>query len=255
MDQNPNRREFLEIGLAGLGAIDGRGLAAWTKPDGRLSARPHPPTGAAPPPGASPLGIGSGRDGVLFLPAGYRADHPAALLVLFHGAGGAAARIVNRFRPLAEELDFVILAPDSRDASWDIRYGGFGDDVPFIDRALGKVFDQVAIDPEKVMAGGFSDGASYALSLGLTNGDLFQRLLAFSPGFSRPAKRHGKPWIFISHGTEDEILPIDATSRRIVPELKRAGYQVEYREFEGPHTVVPEIVREAMRGPRDRASQ
>jgi phospholipase/carboxylesterase len=34
-----------------------------------------------------------------------------------------------------------------------------------------------------VALGGFSDGASYALSLDLTNGDLFASLIAFSPGF------------------------------------------------------------------------
>ncbi len=32
---------------------------------------------------------------------------------------------------------------------------------------------------------GFSDGASYALSLGVPNGDLFTHIVAFSPGFMR----------------------------------------------------------------------
>ena len=35
-------------------------------------------------------------------------------------------------------------------------------------------------------ASGFSDGASYALSLGAANGDLFTHIAAFSPGFMRP---------------------------------------------------------------------
>ena len=58
-------------------------------------------------------------------------------------------------------------------------------------------------------------GASYALSVGLTNGDLFSDILAFSPGFMAPAVRHGAPNIFISHGTQDTVLPIDRCSRRI----------------------------------------
>jgi len=34
-------------------------------------------------------------------------------------------------------------------------------------------------------------------------------------------------------------------SRRIVPRLEQAGYDVTYREFDGPHTVPPEMSREA----------
>ena len=100
--------------------------------------------------------------------------------------------------------------------------------------------------PARVAIGGFSDGASYALSLGLANGDLFTHVIAFSPGFITPAPPAGRPPIFVSHGTEDQVLGIDVTSRRIVPRLKSAGYTVTYREFTGPHTVPTPIAREAL---------
>jgi phospholipase/carboxylesterase len=93
--------------------------------------------------------------------------------------------------------------------------------------------------------GGFSDGASYALSLGLVNGSLFRHVIAFSPGFMDPPTTSGKPAIFVSHGTADRVLPIDKCSRRIVPLLKSAGYKVDYREFEGGHTVPPELAKAA----------
>ncbi len=48
------------------------------------------------------------------------------------------------------------------------------------------------------------------------------------------------------NGTRDEALPIDVCSRRIVPRLEQAGYDVTYREFNGPHTVPPQIAREAV---------
>lgn len=60
-----------------------------------------------------------------------------------------------------------------------------------------------------------------------------------------PAGQEGAPRVFISHGTGDEVLPIDVCSRRLAPELRRAGYDVTYREFDGPHTVPPGIAREA----------
>jgi predicted esterase len=91
---------------------------------------------------------------------------------------------------------------------------------------------------------GFSDGASLALALGLSNGDLFQRVIAFSPGFiPSGVEKTGMPRIFISHGTRDEILPIENASRPLVSRLKRGGYDVTFREFDGPHGVPPEIAR------------
>jgi phospholipase/carboxylesterase len=59
--------------------------------------------------------------------------------------------------------------------------------------------------------------------LGINNGDLFTHVLAFSPGFVAPAAWVGMPRIFVSHGTRDEVLPIDFCSRKIVPMLKHAG--------------------------------
>jgi phospholipase/carboxylesterase len=49
--------------------------------------------------------------------------------------------------------------------------------------------------------------------------------------------------VFVAHGIADAVLPIGRCSRRIVPALRRAGYRVEYREFDGPHTVPPHIAR------------
>src|SRR5205814_5771055 len=56
-----------------------------------------------------------------------------------------------------------------------------------------------------------------------------------------PAPPRGRPRVFVSHGTADTVLPIDQCSRRIVPRLRQASYDVMYQEFEGPHTVPPEI--------------
>jgi predicted esterase len=41
-------------------------------------------------------------------------------------------------------------------------------------------------------------------------------------------------------------LPIDLTSRRMVPRLRDAGYHVTYREFDGVHAVPTPIAREAL---------
>jgi phospholipase/carboxylesterase len=212
---------------------------------GRLSARPKAVEGT-PSTGSQRLGLGGSRDGVLYTPASYKVDQPAPLFVLLHGAGGKSERIVSMLQPLADRTGALLLAPDSRRQTWDIILEKYGPDVEFLDRALEQTFSRYAVNPQRLAIGGFSDGASYGLSLGTANGDLFTHVIAFSPGFVAGSRHEGKPRIFISHGSQDRILPINDCSRKIVPRLQRAGYEVRYREFDGPHTVPPEIAREAV---------
>jgi phospholipase/carboxylesterase len=140
-----------------------------------------------------------------------------------------------------------LLVPESRASTWDVILSGFGPDVAFIDRALQFTFDRCRIDPARVALGGFSDGASYALSLGVSNGDLFTHLVAYSPGFMQTENPIvGLPKVFVSHGTSDPILPITASRDNIVPTLRDAGYDVTYTEFAGGHTVPAEISEAAL---------
>jgi len=90
----------------------------------------------------------------------------------------------------------LLLAIDSRQKTWDIILGGYGSDIAFIDTALKHTFNCIAVDPTRIAIEGFSDGASYALSVGITNGDLFTHIIAFSPGFMAPADQRGKPRLF-----------------------------------------------------------
>jgi phospholipase/carboxylesterase len=212
---------------------------------GRLAARPRQltSTGTA---GLRRLKLGGKRDGLVYVPEGLSAERPAPLVLLLHGAGGDALRTVSLLQSFADRSGLILLVPDSRGATWDLIEGGYGPDVAFIDRALEQTFGSYNVDPKRVAVGGFSDGASYALSLGATNGELFTHVVAFSPGFMAPASRHGSPALYISHGTQDRVLPIDVCSRRIVPQVKGAGYRVLYREFDGPHTVPPEVAAEAV---------
>jgi phospholipase/carboxylesterase len=212
--------------------------------DARISARPLGRVAASATSGA--LGLADGRDAILQLPSA-AVDGPLPLLLLLHGATGTGAGMLRRVGAAADEAGVAVLAPDSRGTTWDAIRGRFGDDVTFINRALEHVFARVPVDPARVAVGGFSDGASYALSLGLANGDVFPRVLAFSPGFVISAAIHGRPRVFVSHGTSDPILPIEECSRVIVPRLRSMGYDVAFREFDGRHEVPPDVAREGMR--------
>jgi len=208
-----------------------------------LQARPRRPSSSATP-GRHKLGLSPDRDGLLYVPKGHNASAMAPLAVMLHGAGRNGQAMDYTFA-LADDFGVIIVAPDSRERTWDVVLGGFGADVAYIDAALRYTFSRCAVDSTRVAVAGFSDGASYALSLGTANGDLFSHVMAFSPGFIAPAEHRGKPRIFISHGREDAVLPIATTSRMLVPKLAADGYDVKYREFDGPHTVPAPIAREA----------
>lgn len=207
--------------------------------------------GPALPPGVSALGLCPERDALVRCPAGdppAAGDAPAPLLIMLmlHGAGGDARSALAHLAPCPAAAGVVVLAPCSRSGTWDMIEGKWGPDVDAIGQALQAVSARRRVDPARVAIGGFSDGASYALSLGLANGGLFGAVLAFSPGFANPPRSVGTPRVFVSHGAADTVLPITQCSRRIVPRLQAAGCTVRYREFPGGHVVPAALADEAL---------
>jgi phospholipase/carboxylesterase len=241
------RRQFsLMVGsvFANFGFAGGcRDTAAAPGNDGRLQARPR--KGVATTAKSDRLGLENERDAILRLPPSGATALP--LLVYLHGATQRAEGMLRRLGAATDAAGIAMLAPDSRAITWDAIRGDFGPDIGFLNRALDRVFETAAIDPARIAIGGFSDGATYALSLGLINGDLFTHVIANSPGFVINGAAHGKPKIFVSHGTADQILPIEQCSRIIVPALRGRRYDVVFKEFQGRHEIPAEIAGEALR--------
>ena len=217
--------------------------AARPAAEGRLQTRPLPASPGEPfPPGVHSLDLGRGAEALLAVPGGEPAPRP--LMVFFHGAGGTSAQSLTAVGEVAGRHGVLVLATTSTGSTWDLLTGGLGRDVAVLDAALELVADRVPVGA--VVAAGFSDGASYALSLGLANGDLFEAVLAFSPGFVAPPAQHGAPRVWISHGRADRVLPVDRCGRRVSRQLAGAGYAVTYEEFDGGHVVTPDLVTSAL---------
>jgi phospholipase/carboxylesterase len=216
---------------------------------GRLTAKPNGnPKDNNATTGTLTLRLDSEKESLLYVPKYYNPNTPAAFAVMLHGSGGIAAHGLSYLQEYADQQNLILLATASQDYTWDIIAGNsFDRDVIFLDHTLQFVFEQYAIDPERIAIGGFSDGASYALCMGLTNGDLFKYIIAFSPGFFYVIDNNGEPAVFISHGIHDRILPINSCSRRIVPQLKKRELQVLYHEFDGEHEMPANIKQEAVR--------
>jgi len=242
-----SRREFLSAAATGTAAVfaqPGALARLGSRPaaaNGRLAARPRPPADSIEP-GTHRLSVGGVRETLLFVPTSYRATKPAPFMLALHGATGDDNESLRRNRDAAERHDIIVLAPSSRGTSWDAIREGFGVDLAMIDRALGQSFARCNVDPARLAVSGFSDGATYAVSLALINGDLFTHCLAYSAGFVIPGPRRGKSKFFLSHGRQDRILPIDQCGRRIAADLEKGGYCVRFEEFDGPHTVPPGMV-------------
>lgn len=251
MHQTPliDRREALArmlVGLAGMASACKLGSPTEFPPasDGRLHSRPGAQTGF-PSPGIYPLLLQGGRDGRFSIPPGLTSGTPAPLIVLLHGASGTGQAIITTLQSYADRAACVLLAPDSRGSTWDAIHGVYADDVSFLDDALRVVFARCDIDPARIGIAGFSDGATYALGIGRLNGDLFQRVVAFSPGMLLPASDAFRPPIYITHGLRDPVLPLELTSRVIIEELSARGYEVTFREFDGEHWIPAAYVPEA----------
>ncbi len=189
-----------------------------------------------PEPGLHALGAVGLPDHLLLVPDRLRPGAP--LVVWFHGAGGHAARSAPTVRTAAAGAGALVLLPSSTSSTWDLLSGRTGVDVGPLEAALEHVL--TTHDVGRLAFAGFSDGASYALSLGLANGGQVEAVLAFSPGFVAPPSLDGRPRCWVAHGTADTVLPVDRCGRRVAAQLERQGYPVHYEEFDGGHVVRPD---------------
>jgi len=187
--------------------------------------------------------------------------YPLPLVVLFHGAGMSAHSFLYGARGEADRCGCLLLSVQSAGATWDTiglvraasRRGNamrdqlFGADTDRVEKALSTALRAADADRNSVMLAGFSDGASYALSLGLANPALVRGVVAFAPGFHlEPSTINPRQRLFIAHSPTDQILSFERTRDDTVASLKKAGFDVYFRPFEGGHRVDGALLSEGI---------
>jgi phospholipase/carboxylesterase len=106
-------------------------------------------------------------------------------------------------------------------------------------------------NPDRLVLGGFSQGAMLSLDVALAAAPAVDRVFALSGVLlvdslaALKAPRSVRPPVFMSHGRQDPVLPF-VGGQRAKELLERHGYQVTFHPFAGGHGIPPEVV-EALR--------
>ena len=160
----------------------------------------------------------------------------APLLLALHPAGGSGAEMRaatgREFETLADQQGFVVAYPDGIDGNWnDCRKAADYparalnvDDEGFVAAIVARAVRDLAIDPRRVFAVGYSNGAQMAYRLALARPDLVAGIAAVAAGLPAPenldCKPAGRPVpVMIINGTADPINPFKGGLVTLGPSL------------------------------------
>ena len=179
-----------------------------------------------------------------------------AVVVLAHGRGADAADILGLAQHFAVP-SVAYLAPEAAGGAWyPARFlAPLEHNQPWLDSALrrfGDVVDSVraaGVPEERIVLGGFSQGACLALEYAARHATRFGGVLAFAGGLIGPdglvrsdtGRFDGTP-VFIGVGDQDAHIPV-ARAQHAAKVLTALGAAVDLRVYRGvPHTVVPDQI-------------
>lgn len=160
------------------------------------------------------------------------------LITVLHGAGRQDEMLVKACRDQPEARDAFFLVPRSQLATWDLIASPERADLDFLEYAYDLIYRRYPIDAGRQALLGYSDGASYALSVGLSNPHLFRAVMGWAAGFIALDTTFNlddarKPAVLLEYGTHDEVFPFDRVALPMRENLLKAGYSVEFRVDQG----------------------
>jgi phospholipase/carboxylesterase len=160
------------------------------------------------------------------------------LITLLHGADRQDERLAKAYRDEPEPRQALFLIPRSLDRTWDLIAGDARPDLDFLEFAYDLIYRRYPVDPERQALLGYSDGASYALSIGLSNPRIFSAVMGWAAGFfvleaGLVSDDDPKPQVLLEYGTHDPMFPFERVALPMRDRLRRAGYQLEFRVDQG----------------------
>ncbi len=203
----------------------------------RIAHKTVEPSDEAPPTGFVSVEHGESR-GILLVPDEIDAERGYPLVTVLHGAGRQDEQLAKAFRDEPEKRQALFFIPRSRLQTWDLIASSERHDLDFLEWAYDLIYRRYPIDPLRQALLGYSDGASYGLSVGLSNPHIFSAVMGWAAGFrvieeSLVDPQARKPRILLEHGTHDQIFPFTQIALPLREGLELAGYRVEFRVDQG----------------------
>jgi phospholipase/carboxylesterase len=183
------------------------------------------------------------------------------LLLLLHGYGSNEEDLFSFASELPEEY-FIVSAR----APYDMMYGSYAwyainfdaDENKFSDiaqaqesrdiiaRFLDELVAHYPIDAQKVTLVGFSQGSILSYATALSYPQKIQRVVAMS-GYlnteiaidSFAQNDFSNLRIFASHGTVDQVIPVE-WARKTIPVIESIGIPIVFKEYPVGHGVAPQ---------------
>lgn len=183
------------------------------------------------------------------------------LLLLLHGYGSNKEDLFSFASELPEEY-YVI----SVQAPHDLMYGSYAwyainfdaDDTKFSDinqakqsrdlivHFIDELVAKYPIDKEKITLIGFSQGAILSYAIALSYPEKISNIVAMSGYLNTEMAKENFDQndfsnlkIFASHGTVDQVIPVD-WARKTSPFLEKLGIKFVYKEYPVGHGVAPQ---------------
>ncbi|NJN16560.1 MAG: phospholipase [Oscillochloris sp.] len=199
---------------------------------------------------------------------------PAPLLVLLHGYGASEHDLFDLADYLDPRLHVIaargVLALPWGGYAWYHLGGAPGRLIPdphtraqsidVLTKFVGSLPDRLGTDPQRTYLLGFSQGAIMSLGLAMRIPEQLGGIMAVS-GYLDPELSPAEPPaglsdlpIFQLHGTDDEVIPVEA-GRRSAAILQPGPANYHYREYPIGHGIHPDGLRDMATWLRERLDE
>lgn len=155
----------------------------------------------------------------IVLPSARDTTRPLGAIVFAHGYRGSAAGTMNNdsLVGLADALDMAFVAANADGRDWQLPGAPSFPDadgiaaLAYFDALRRDLIERFAVDPERIVAAGFSAGGMMVWHLACHRGDAFAGFVPLSGTFWAPVPEHcPTPSVDLVHyhGTDDTVVPL-----------------------------------------------
>ena len=176
------------------------------------------------------------------MPDGWDGTSKVPALVWSHGYRGSAAGVMRNgsIRRMLSDAGFALIAAQGVNGTWDLPYGPrtFDSDgaaeFTYFDAVIADATQNHHIDPDRIVASGFSAGGMMVWNLACTHPENFAGFVPISGTFwlmPPPACEGPAESIVHIHGTQDRTVPLDGRRIRETKQGQVATALLVYERF------------------------